>query len=144
MRGFSLIELLVATGIIVILISIGLPVFRNLQPELQLSGVVRNLVSDLRFAQQLAVTEQVNHGLRFATTTQQYQIIRYGDVEEVLQEKQLPSEVSFLEITGPEDSQVIFNPYGGVQVALEITLINTQSATTSVDIRPSGFVRIIK
>ena len=144
MRGFTLLEFLIAITIVVIIISIGLPVFRNLQPALELSGVVRDLVSDVRLAQQLAVTEQVDHGVRFATSTNGYKIIKYTAPEEVLQEKTLPAQVSFLQITGFDDSGVVFNPYGAAITAGTVSFINTQNSTTTVDIRPSGFVRIIK
>lgn len=143
-RGVALTELLILITVLAILIGLGIVAFRNYQPSLQLSGVSRDLASDLRYAQQLALTEQIKHGIRFATTTDEYQIIRYGEVEEVLQEKQLPQEVSFSEITGLDNDQAIFNPYGAVRQAGTVTLINTQAATTTIDIRPSGFVRIIK
>ncbi|GAI55728.1 unnamed protein product, partial [marine sediment metagenome] len=63
--AFTLAELLVIIGIIGILALISIPAFRAYQPNLQLSSMVRELVTDLRYAQQLAVAEQVEHGIRF-------------------------------------------------------------------------------
>lgn len=46
MKAFTLTEFLVVIGIVVVIIGIGLPVFRTLRPTLELSGAVRELVSD--------------------------------------------------------------------------------------------------
>lgn len=143
-NSFTLIELLIVIGIIGILALIGIPSFRYYQPTLQLSGTTRTLVTDLRYAGQLAVTEQIEHGVRFSTTTDQYQIIRYGVTEEILKSKDFPEEVSFQQITGLTNDEVIFNPYGAAKETGTVTLINTKNSTITIDIRPSGFVKIIK
>lgn len=141
-RGFTTVELLVIIGIIGILTSIGIPALRVYRPDLQLSGATRELVTDLRYAEQLAVTEQVDHGIRFFSSTE-YQIIRYGPPEEILESKVLDG-VNFQQITGLTDDQVIFNPYGAAKKPGTVTLINTKNLTTTIDIRPSGFVKVIK
>ena len=143
-KSFTLIELLVVISIIGILVLIGIPAFRRFQPSIQLSGAVRELVSDLRYSGQLAITEQVNHGIHFFSDPDKYQIIRYGEVEEVLEEKNLPEKVSFQEISGFTDEEVIFNPYGAAKESGSITLINTANTTTTIEVRPSGFVKIVK
>ncbi len=143
-RGFTLIELLLVAGIIGILFLIGIPVFRAYQPVLQLSGAVRSLASDLRYAEQLAVSEQVEHGIRFSISANQYKIIRYGDVQQGLASSSLPEKVSFQQIIGFTDNEVIFNPYGAAKETGVITLINTKNSTTAIDVRPSGFIKIIK
>lgn len=143
-ESFTIMELLVIIGIIGILALIGIPAFKAYQPTLQLSGAVRELVTDLRYAGQLAVTEQVNHGVRFSTSTNQYWIIRYGATEEILALTTLPSKVSFRQITGLTKDEVIFNPYGAAKETGQVTLENTKNSSTTIDIRPSGFVKIIK
>ena len=143
-KSFTLTELLIIMGIVGILALIGIPTFKTYQPSLALSGIVRELVTDLRYAEQLAVTEQIDHGVRFFLATDQYQIIRYGPAEEIIKSKNLPTEVSFQEITGLTDNEAVFNPYGAARKTGTITLINTKNSTTTVDIRPSGFIKIIK
>ncbi len=83
--SFTIIELLVVIGIISLLFLIGIPAFRAYQPSLQLSGTVRELVTDLRYAGQLSVDEQVNHGIRFDIAANKYEIIKFGASEEVLE-----------------------------------------------------------
>jgi hypothetical protein len=141
-RALTLVEILTIIGIIGILALIGIPAFKIYQPNLQLSGTVRELVTDLRYVQQLTMTEQVEHGIRFFSSTE-YQIIRYGPPEEILESKVLDG-VSFQEITGFTNNEIIFNPYGAVKEMGIITLINTKNSTTSINVRPSGFIKIIK
>ena len=141
---FTLVEILVVLGIIGILSLIGIPAFKVFQPSLQLSGVMRDLATDLRYAEQLAITEQVEHGIIFLTGTGQYQIVRYGNPDEILEGKTLPQEVSFLSIAGLTGDKVVFNPYGAAKESGVITLVNTKNSTSGIDVRPSGFIKIIK
>lgn len=65
MKAFSIIEFLIIIGIVAILASFGIPALRNYQPNLALNGSVRELASDLRYAQQLTVAEQIEHSIIF-------------------------------------------------------------------------------
>jgi prepilin-type N-terminal cleavage/methylation domain-containing protein len=142
--GFSLMELLIVMAILIIIAGIGLMVFQQIKLTMRLSGTVRQLITDLRYAQQLAITEQVTHGLQFSTTTppglDQYQLIRYGQPSQVIFTKQLPQGIRFQSI-GFTNQKVSFNPYGAAQQSGEIVLINTQNASSTIDVRPSGFVK---
>lgn len=145
-NGFTLTEILVIIGIIGILALIGIPAFRSFKSSLELSGIVRELVTDLRYAQQLTVTEQINHGVRFDFTENKnkYQIIKYlgtdGESEEILKEKSLPEGIYFQEIDNFNEAK--FNPYGAAVENGKVRLVNTKTKT--IDIRPSGFVKIKK
>lgn len=147
-KSFTLIELLVIIGIIGILALIGIPAFRNYQPTLQLSGSIRNLASDLRYAQQLAVTEQIEHGVRFSTTTdpKYYQIIEYGGTTSTVKTVEFPEEIIRVSISDlsdiNSDKEARYIPYGSVRESGEITLENSKNATTTIKVEPSGFVRI--
>jgi len=144
MNSFTLVELLTVMLILGVLALIGIPAFKVYQPNLQLSGVVRELATDLRYAEQLAITEQVEHGIIFFPGTGQYQLVRHGNPDEVIESKNLPTEVGFQTITGLTNNEVIFNPYGAAKEAGLVTLVNTKNATSTIDIRPSGFIKIIK
>ena len=143
-RGVTLTELLVIIAILGILALIGIPAFRGYQPSLELSRAVRGLIGDLRYAQQLTVSEQIEHGVRFSTSTDSYQIVKHLQPEQILEEKNLPNEVNFQLITGFGDSEAVFNPYGAAKESGTITLINSKNTTSTIEVSPSGFVKIIK
>ncbi len=143
-KAFTTTELLVVISLIGIIVLIGFPAFRAYKPRLELLGTVRELVIDSRHAEQLAVAEQVNHGIRFSFGPDKYQIVKYEATEEILKEKFLPTGISFHEVDGFTNDEVIFNPYGAVEESGTVTLVNTKNSTTVLDIRPSGFVRVIE
>lgn len=142
--SFTLMELLIVIGIVIILASISIPALRNIRPSLQLSGTTRNLVTDLRYAQQLAVAEQVDHGVCFSTTTEdKYQIIRHGTVTSTIKEVLLPKGINFQYISPLADNEVRFNPYGAAKEEATTTLSNTKNVTKTIKVSPSGFVKIL-
>lgn len=142
LTGFTLIELLIVIGVMGIIVAIGIPALRSYQPSAQLSGVVQDLVTDLRYAQQLAIAEQVDHGIRFFIDDNKYQIIQYGEGETVLKEEVFPAGITFQQITGFTNNEAKFNPYGAARESGTIILLNTQGKTKTVDVRPSGFVKV--
>jgi len=144
--GFTLIEFLITIGIIIILVAIGIPAFKTYQLDLQLSGTVRNLVSDLRYAQQMAVTEQVEYGIYFFPLDKKYEIIRCGLVTTTIKTVSLPEEIKTFIIDQNfvrNNNTVKYNPYGAVDVAGEIDLENTKNTTSTIEVKPSGFVEIV-
>jgi len=141
-RGFTLFEFLVIMAIIGIIATISWSALRTLQPSWRLDGAVRDLATDLRYAQQQSVTEQVNYGIHFSSTTNEYQIIRYGTTTENVLEKSLSEGVNFYQITGFSDEEVVFNPYGAVKEMGSDSLINIDEKVKIIEVRPSGFVKI--
>ncbi|MFC1663781.1 prepilin-type N-terminal cleavage/methylation domain-containing protein [Patescibacteria group bacterium] len=140
-KGFNLIEIMVVIGIIGIIVLIGVPAFRGFQLNLQLSGATRNLVSDLHYAQQLAVTEQIEHCIYLFPVEKKYQLIQCDQIEP-LKEVFLPEEIKTLTTTGFTDNKARYNPYGAVKEAGIITLENTKDKTKTIEVKPSGFVKI--
>ena len=144
-RGFSLIELLIVFAIIGVLVLISMPAIRIYQHNLETSGVIRDLMANLRYAQQLAVTEQVEHGVYFITADKKYQVRRYGTATSTIKEVILPSEITEITVSGLTDAngdkEARYNPIGAVRDAGSVMLKNSQGATTTIEIRPSGFIK---
>jgi len=142
-QGMTVIEIVVVIIIIAILSSIGFEVFKNIEPSLELNGVTRDLITDIRYTQELAVAEQVIHGICFFSSEDKYQLKRYGTVEEILAEKTLPNGISFQTINGFSGDCLKFNPYGSVKEAGNIIIINTKNETKNIEVKPSGFSKIV-
>ncbi len=140
-RGSLLIQLLVSVGIIAMLSVISIPIIRNYQPNMKLRAEAKLLVSDLRYAQQLTVTEQKVHYLKMDIISAEYQIIKQEAPESPIKTKNLDSAVNFQEITELTDNQVVFNSYGGVSESGQIILVNSNGKTTTINVKPSGYIQ---
>ncbi len=143
-NGFTLIEIFIVISIIFIITGIFFGGLKTLQPSMRLDGVVRDLTTNLRYAQQQAVSEQFNYGISFFMGTNEYQILKYitpTTTEEILK-KSLTQGISFYEVKDFTDDIVIFNPYGSVTEAGSISLINDKQEIKIINIRPSGFIKI--
>jgi len=140
-KGFTLIEVLIISGVICILAVATIPAFRSYGPVLELSGTVRELVSDLRYIQQLSVTEQKEYCLKLFPAEKKYQMLQCGS-ETILKEKILPEEIQTLTVNDFTDNEVRYNPYGAAKEAGSI-ILTSQRETKIISIKPSGFVEVI-
>lgn len=145
--GFSLVEMGVVIGIIVILLVIGVPSTNFFIQNIQLTGTAREITSELRYANQQAVTEQINYVVKFSIEYNRYSLYRLPDPdhpenEEFIEQKDLPSSVTFQSVTGLTDNQVRFNSAGAPSDSGQITIVNTQEKTRVINIRPSGYIKI--
>ncbi len=140
-KSFTLVEILVVIGILGILVSISIPIMRNFQPGLQLRNSTQEIISDLRYAQQLTITQQREYCVRFFPAEKKYQIIQCGS-SEFLSEISLPDGIRSITTSGFTNDEIEFNPYGAVKESGSVVLENTNNKTKTIEIRPSGFVRI--
>ena len=140
-NGFTLTEVLIVIAIIGIISVATIPAIRFYQPNIRLSGAARELVTDLRYIQQITVTEQVEHCIQFFPLEKKYQIIQCQG-SEVLEEKTLPTEIQTMTVTGFTQDIVRYNPYGAVQKAGTIVLENTRNEIKTILVKPSGFIEI--
>lgn len=77
-RGFTLIEVVVVIAVAALLIWVALP--RSFAADVKLQAAARQVQSDIRYAQELAMTRGQHHQIRFyaasnPTPTNQYQIV---------------------------------------------------------------------
>lgn len=141
-KSLTLIEILIIIGIIAIIVGVSVPVFNIFQPTLQLNGAVRNLTTNLRYTQQLAVTEQINYCLQLFLPEKKYQIIQCDKTQPMI-EVYLPEKIKQITSDGFTNNKVEFNPYGSVKENGTIALENTENKIKTIEVRPSGFVKII-
>lgn len=140
--GFSLVELLVAIGIAAILGAVSWPIVKSFQPSFKLTAAARDLVVNLRSAQQTAVAEQVEYGLRFSFENNNYQVLKFTTTTQEILNKTLPSDVFLYQISGFTAQEVVFNVLGAVRESGTIVIRNNQGSIKTIEVRPSGFVKI--
>lgn len=141
-RGSMLIDLLVALGIIALLSTLTIPYLKKYQPNLKLNGAARDLTTDLRYAQQLTITEQKVHVVAFDIINKKYDILKITTATTTVKTVNLDAEVNYKQITGLTNNQVVFNFYGGVSQSGQILLTNTNNSIATINIKPSGYVQL--
>ncbi len=137
-----LLDLVVVSGIIALLATISIPYLRKYQPNLKLNAAARALTVDLRYAQQLTVTEQKIHLVSFNLDQDKYEILKIDTATTTIKSVELDQEISFQEITGLNNNQAVFNYYGGVSQAGQIILTNPNNVTATINLKPSGYVQL--
>ncbi len=140
-KGFSIVELAVVIGIVTLISLVTLPLLLNYQKTTKLRSEAQVLATNLRLAQQMAVTEQVIYNVKFFPETDSYQIIN-SQSSEVVKTVNLDSEISIDEISDLTENTAQFNVVGAVLESGSVTLINTRNATSTIQIKPSGYVQI--
>lgn len=139
--GFTLLELLTVLAIIGIISVISMPIYRQIRPTISLNSETRDIVSNLRYTQQLAVTEQVNYSVAFDSLLNKYTITN-TDTSEIIKDETINSGITIDSISGFTNNAVIFNVTGAALESGTIILINSNSVTTTISIKPSGYVKI--
>ncbi len=140
--GHLLIHLLVVLSVIALLTTISIPYIKKYQPNLKLSATARNLTADLRYAQQLTITEQVAYLVDLDLASDSYRILKTGAATTTIKTVEFDPKVSYDHIIGLSSNQVIFNYYGGVSQPGQIILININGKTATINIKPSGYVQL--
>jgi len=143
LAGYTIIEMIIVLAIVAILTGILVPVLSNYLPNVQLNGAARNLMADLRLAQEKAITEQDQYALRFDTPSHgSYQIIHLQDSdEEVDFTRDLPRNGRLTIDSSIADNQIIFSADGGPSSSGNITLGMNEKEKV-VNISPAGFIAI--
>lgn len=141
-KGFTLIETIIVVSLIVVLFAISIFVLKDLEPDFKLSGTARDLATDIRYAQQMTLTEQVQYCVKFLTAEKKYQVVRCQDDYMVL-ERIIPQDITSFSVSGFLSDEIEFNPYGAVKESGSVSFKNTKDKIKTVEIRPSGFVKII-
>lgn len=140
MSSFTLTETLVIIALIGFLALSIIPILRLFQPTLQLNNITQEIVGDLRYLQQSAITEQKEYCLQFLPAEKRYylQLCDNG----IIKERDLPTEITFFSVDGFTNNEVRYNPYGAVREPGLIILQNTKNQQKIITIKASGFINV--
>jgi type II secretory pathway pseudopilin PulG len=141
-NGFSLIQLLTVISIIALMALIAIPSLRQYGPNIKLKAEARQIVSDLRYAQQLTIAQQKVHYVEIDIASRRYTLAQENDPSNPLKTITLTEGISFQAVTGFDNNRVVFNSYGAVSQAGQIILINEQENTHTINVKPSGYVQL--
>ena len=141
--GFTIFEVTVVVGIVVLVIISSLPAIRTAQINSTLKREGRSLLSDLRLAQQLTLGEQTTHLVKlFNTTPQKYQLIARLASDTIIKEHELNNKITWQDMGGFTNNEIIFTISGSAVEAGTIVLQNTNGLTTGLEVKPSGYVKV--
>ncbi len=139
--GLSLAEILVAMGIILILALLIYPNLKTYLTQQLLSANAEKFVGYLKLAQQRTVTEQLKYAIKVNLLSQNYYLVKKGSPDIVLENYSLAEPISFNQINGLVDNEVVFNPTGAVDFSGDIYLLHQQTnEQKKIMIKPSGYV----
>ncbi len=143
-KGFTIVEILIVVGFIVLMAMVTIPSFRASQKNTELKTEAKVLVADLRLAQQNTVAEQKTYLIKLISSPASYQIIRRDGGDTVIKDKTLTAGLSFQDQGGFTNDEIIYLSNGAVSEAGTVILQNSASQTISVEIKPSGYVRAVQ
>lgn len=138
--GFSLAEILIVIAIMAIIAAISMPFYRTVSLSLSLNAAGRDLASDLRYAQQLAVTTQTNHQVSFDKIGNSYTVANSA-TGEILKARKIKAPI-IIQSTNLSGNTVIFNATGAANSTGSIILANPNNNLITITIKPSGYVKI--
>ncbi|MFH1238926.1 MAG: GspH/FimT family pseudopilin [bacterium] len=124
--GFTLTELVIVIGIVLVFLTISMPNFRRAYQDNLLKNAVRELANSLAYARDLAIMEGVNYEVNFDSSLNKYIIFPSDDkpVREKISAKlpksaakssyyrYLPEKITFARFT---NYKIIFYPNGSSQ-----------------------------
>ena len=140
-RGFTLMEMLVSFAILALVIGVSATFLRVSGPSIALRAASRDIASDLRHASELASSTQINHAVRFDIANSRYTIVRESATEVIVKQSTLPSSLAFSSIT-IAGASAEFNTLGATTTPGIIMLTHQNGASATIDLRPSGYVRM--
>lgn len=132
-HGFTVIELLVTTGVALIVLGVAIPSFLTWLPSVRLSSAARQVASDLQVARMRAIAQNASNTVTFDATTGVYTFSLSNETRDI---DQLYPGISISSNGNPA-----FTSRGTATSAVTITLSNG-SQTKLVCVKTVGRVSI--
>ena len=141
-RGYTFIEVLIATSIMATLLAIGVPSLIRLKGPYALTGAAQRIAADLQMARQRAIAQNTRYRVTFTRSTNTYQIEREtapGVFSATTAPQPLPRGAA-LGTVAPSDP--IFDTRGMLGAAVTVPVSVTGAGSRTVSINVLGHVTI--
>lgn len=141
--GMTLLEVLVALGLVAIATALALPSFHAMAARWRLNAAARQVVLDLKIARAQAISENQAHRLQFTLNDQAYQLEEqangrfHGDGGPIL----LPTGVR-VEACTANGRRITFQPRGTASTFGTITLVNEEHDRRQIVVDIAGRMRL--
>lgn len=164
-RGFTLIELVIVAAIILLMVSVSTPLFRNTFRDLEFRDAAYNIGKVIQYAQQRAIIEEKRYKLKFDFDKRAYRLFVEGEKKveaEPPQEGGIAAEeaaFAWEKSTGkfgsyfylPEDvtlkgekEEIIFLPNGRCDI-ISLYLVNKENKIFKIDTNGrAGYVKVVE
>ena len=135
-RGYSLLELLIASAILGSLLALGVPQLSRMRAPYAADGAAKRIKADLQMARQQAIARNVRYRVNFGTTS--YTVEREvapGNFAAATALMKLPTGTS---LTAPNPSNPIFDTRGMLVGNVTLTVTTTNATTRTITINVLG------
>jgi len=150
-RGVNLIELMAVVAVAAIVTAIAVPTYFSYLPFLKVRSAARDLMSDLRYTRQQAVTKNKDQRLRFTSETayvvECYDCPELADDWRTIKTVDLTANYSDIGRTAPADvaaAVVYFKPNGGLDDSEMGVVTDADPFTLTLTHEETGEARTIK
>lgn len=143
-RGFTLLELLVALGLVAVLTGTAVLGYRRMVAGWRLNAAARQVVMDLKLARARAILDSTTHRVHFRVPGSSYQHERQqpsGEYVAVGPPTALPSDIAVIGCSGA-GSGISFRPRGHAAAFGTITLRNDGGDQRAVIVDIVGRTRV--
>src|SRR3989344_376986 len=110
-KGFGVVEILIVSAVIGLLTVMSMPLLINYQKTTKLHSEARALATNLRYAQQLAISQQNVFNVVFIPVSDSYKIIN-SSTSQIIKQVLMDSEVTISTTTSLTNDTVQFTPTG--------------------------------
>ena len=135
-RGASLLEVLTATGIMALVLGVGVPQMTRIRGPYALVGAARQIAADLQVARQRAVARNARYRVSFDTASARYTLQRETSTNVFTNDggpQKLPKGVT---LGSPSPGNPIFDTRGMMtaDLAVQVSVAGTGSKVVNVNV----------
>ena len=144
--GFTLIEIVLCLGITVILTTLAIPNFKSIFSQFRLEGAVQKIISDLRLARQIAITERVKVLVHLDPDQERYTLEKIEGTQSspifTVDFKNPKEKLQGIDLVGStKGNKLVFYPHGTTNSWTTITLRNSIGKEKKITLIGTGRVK---